>query len=82
MVNKGENYFPLGMESGAIQNNQISSNDVYTDLSQSYFPSWRARLNTDPSLIFGREGNYWRPGLSSWTTSWIQVRFVKNNIYI
>ena len=70
MFNTGSDYFALGMASGAIHNNQISSNDIGDD-SLVLYPPWQARLNNDVTVVNGREGSYWKP--NSWSDSWIQV---------
>ena len=63
-------YYALGMQSGMIADNQLSSSSVY-GYPSTYYPPWQARLGNDVSQLNGREGAYWRAS-NSWSGAWIQ----------
>ena len=63
-VGTGITSVPLGLESGSVANNQMTSSTYY---SQHDFRPWKGRLNN---------GDYWATSGSFPSGSWLQVDFL------
>ena len=74
-------HIALGMESGAVTNNQVSASSMYGYPDTTFYPPWQARLGSNVDAIVGREAGFWRP-VDPWASSWIQVSLIITTVSI